>query len=76
MSTSATQSKLQLSILDLLQIFIKGKLQVKTLHDSTTLVQLAEDLSYTRYWFAEHRNPKNQISTSPDLLSAHVAAQS
>ena len=60
----------------ILQISIKGRLQLKTLQDSTEFVQLAESLGYTRYWFAEHHNAKNQMSTSPDLLSAHVAAKS
>ena len=39
-------------------------------------MQLAESWGYTRYWFAEHHNAKNQMSTSPDLLSAHAAAKS
>ena len=73
MSTSATHSKLQLSILDLANVY-PGKTATESLRDSTKLVQLAESLGYTRYWFAEHHNTKSQMSTSPELLSAHAAA--
>ena len=60
MSTSATQRKLQLSILDLANIY-QGKTASETLQDSTELVQLAEGLGYTRYWFAEHHNAKTRL---------------
>jgi len=72
---STTKNELKLSILDLANIQ-QGKTATETLQDSTELVQLAERLGYTRYWFAEHHNAKSQVSTSPELLSAHVAAHS
>lgn len=53
-----------------------GESATQTLQNSTELVQLADRLGYTRYWFAEHHNTKYQMSTSPDLLSAHAAAVS
>lgn len=53
-----------------------GESAVQTLQNSTELVGLADRLGYTRYWFAEHHNTKFQMSTSPDLLSAHAAAVS
>ena len=46
----------------------------QALQHSTELVQLADRLGYERYWFAEHHNTKYQMSTSPELLSAHAAA--
>lgn len=64
---------LKLSILDLATIY-NGETPTQTLKHSTELVQLADSLGYTRYWFAEHHNSKYQMSTSPDLLSAHAAA--
>lgn len=64
---------LRLSILDLATIYNEESVQ-QTLQNSTELVQLADRLGYTRYWFAEHHNTKFQISTSPDLLSAHAGA--
>lgn len=63
---------LKLSILDLATIF-NGESATQTLQNSTDLVQLADRLGYTRYWFAEHHNTTFQMSTSPDLLSAHAA---
>lgn len=66
-------NKLRLSILDLATMF-NGELASQALRNSTELVQLADALGYTRYWFAEHHNTKFQISTSPDLLSAHAGA--
>lgn len=64
---------LRLSILDLATIY-NGDSATQTLKNSTELAQLADQLGYTRYWFAEHHNTKYQVSTSPDLLAAHAAA--
>jgi len=60
--------------LDLATIY-NGETPSETLQNSTELVQLADRLGYTRYWFAEHHNAIFQMSTSPDLLSAHAAAR-
>lgn len=67
------EKNLKLSILDLATMY-NGESAAQTLQNSTDLVQLADRLGYTRYWFAEHHNTKYQMSTSPDLLSAHAAA--
>lgn len=64
---------MRLSILDLATIY-NNETPTETLQNSTELVQLADRLGYTRYWFAEHHNATFQMSTSPDLLSAHAAA--
>ncbi|RKD25929.1 luciferase [Ammoniphilus oxalaticus] len=66
-------SDLKLSILDLATVW-NGESATEALQNSTELAQLADRLGYTRYWFAEHHNSKHQMSTSPDLLAAHVAA--
>lgn len=73
MSEHVSAAKLKLSILDGAGIY-NGETATKTLQDSTEAVKLAEELGYTRYWFTEHHNSRHQISTSPDLLSAHAAA--
>lgn len=65
--------QIRLSILDLATMY-NGESATETLRNSTDLVQLADKLGYTRYWFAEHHNTKYQMSTSPDLLGAHAAA--
>ncbi|QQK74841.1 LLM class flavin-dependent oxidoreductase [Salicibibacter cibarius] len=65
--------KLKLSILDLATIY-NHESASETLHNSVKLAQHADRLGYTRYWFAEHHNAEFQMSTSPDVLGAHVAA--
>ncbi len=64
---------LNLSILDLATVYNNDD-AIQTLKDSTELAQLADQLGYSRYWFAKHHNTKFQVSTSPDLLAAHVEA--
>jgi luciferase family oxidoreductase group 1 len=70
---SINDKDIKLSILD-----IGTKLQEndasQTLKDSTERIQLADELGYSRYWFAEHHNTANQVSTSPDLMIAHATA--
>lgn len=66
-------TELKLSILDLATIY-NDETPSEALQNSTELVQLADRLGYTRYWFAEHHSATFQMSTSPDLLSAHAAA--
>lgn len=73
MQSSQVNGDLKLSILDLATLY-NGESATRTLQNSTDLIQLADRLGYTRYWFAEHHNTKYQMSTSPDLLCAHGAA--
>lgn len=68
-----SSDSLKLSILDGAAIY-NGESATQTLQNSTELAILADQLGYTRLWFTEHHNSKHQISTSPDLLSAHMAA--
>lgn len=68
-----SSEQMKLSILDLATVY-NNESPTQTLQNSTDLVQLADRLGYTRYWFAEHHNTKYQMSTSPDILSAHAAA--
>ncbi|WP_148359677.1 LLM class flavin-dependent oxidoreductase [Peribacillus simplex] len=70
---SIENSKLKLSILDFVHIYNDSD-AAKSLQNVTEMVQLAEELGYSRYWFAEHHNTKNLMSTSPDMLSMHAAA--
>lgn len=68
-----TSRDLKLSILDLATIY-NAETPTQTLWNSMEAAQLADRLGYTRYWFAEHHNAGFQMSTSPDMLSAHAAA--
>lgn len=66
---------LNLSILDIVTTY-NGESARDSLRNSAELVQLADRLGFTRYWFAEHHNQKYLMSTSPDIMSAHTAALS
>jgi len=63
-----------LSFLDLVNIE-SGSTSTQTLQRSTELAQLADRLGYHRYWFAEHHNAIGLASGSPEIMIAHVAAQ-
>jgi luciferase family oxidoreductase group 1 len=64
---------LKLSILDLASIH-HGETATTALRQVTELAKLADRLGYTRFWFAEHHNTRYQMSTSPEILTAHAAA--
>lgn len=66
--------KLKLSILDFIHIYKESDAK-ESLQNTTEMVQLAERLGYTRYWFTEHHNTPNLLSTSPDMLSMHARIQ-
>jgi luciferase family oxidoreductase group 1 len=70
---SINDKDIRLSILDI-GTKLQGNDASQTLKDSTERIQFADELGYTRYWFAEHHNTANQVSTSPDLMISHAAA--
>jgi luciferase family oxidoreductase group 1 len=70
---SINNKDIKLSILDI-GTKLQGNDANQTLKDSTERIQLADELGYTRYWFAEHHNTANQVSTSSELMIAHAAA--
>ena len=70
---SINDKDIKLSILDI-GTKLQGNDASQTLKDSTERIQLADELGYSRYWFAEHHNTAVQVSTSPDLMIAHAAA--
>lgn len=67
------ESRLRLSILDGVGLY-NGESATQALKHSTEAALHADQLGFTRLWFTEHHNSKHQVSTSPDLLSAHAAA--
>lgn len=66
--------KLKLSILDAVHVYENSN-TIETLQNVTEMVQLADELGFTRYWFTEHHNIPFMISTAPDMLSMHAAAK-
>lgn len=62
-----------LSILDLAPI-AEGSTATQALRNSVELAQLAEQLGYKRYWFAEHHGMPSIASSAPEILIAHIAS--
>lgn len=63
-----------LSLLDLTYI-PAGSGSSETVQESVRTAQLAEELGYNRVWYAEHHNTAGLASGSPEIMIAHVAAQ-
>lgn len=67
-------SSLPISILDLTRIQ-SGFTSAETVQQSIEAAQIAEQLGYSRIWFAEHHNSAGLASGSPEIMIAHVANQ-
>ncbi len=60
------------SVLDLATV-LEGKTAADSFHNSLRLAKYAEQLGYTRYWFAEHHNMPNVASSATPVLIGYVA---
>ena len=68
-----TLAEIPVSILDL-AIIIEGDASAgDAFHRSLKLAQQAEQLGYTRYWFAEHHNMESVASSATAVLIGYVA---
>ena len=65
---------LALSVLDLVPVRT-GQSTADAVAASLALAQRADELGYTRYWFAEHHNMPAVASTSPPVFIAATAAR-
>ena len=65
--------KLPLSVLDLSPVGA-GVAPSQAIRDSVSLAKVAEQLGFTRYWFAEHHNMASIATSAPEVLIAHCAA--
>jgi luciferase family oxidoreductase group 1 len=65
--------KLPLSVLDLSPVGVAVP-PAQAIRDSIELARTADELGYTRYWFAEHHNMANIATSAPEVLIAHAAA--
>lgn len=63
-----------MSVLDQSQIR-RGSNAREALEESGKLVQLAEELGYTRYWVSEHHNFKMVAGTAPEVLIPFLASK-
>lgn len=66
--------KLTLSILDQTPIR-RGSAAREALEESISLVKLAEDTGYTRYWISEHHNIGTLACAAPEVLLARLGAE-
>jgi len=67
-------SSIRLSVLDLVPL-IGTEDAAAALGEAVKLAQAAEKLGYTRYWLAEHHDMQSVVSSSPEVLLAHVGAR-
>ncbi|OKS86913.1 LLM class flavin-dependent oxidoreductase [Mucilaginibacter polytrichastri] len=63
---------LKYSVLDLATV-IQGKTPIDTFKHSLEMANHAEQLGYTRYWFAEHHNMMNVASSATSVLIGYIA---
>lgn len=64
----------KLSVLDLVPVST-AQSSADAVAASLALAQLADELGYTRYWFAEHHNMPAVASTAPPVLIAAAATR-
>lgn len=64
---------MKLSILDQSQI-CEGQTASQTLLNTTKLAQEADRLGYHRYWVSEHHASRSLAHSSPEVLLAHLGA--
>ncbi|MDH6349434.1 MsnO8 family LLM class oxidoreductase [Brevibacillus sp. 1238] len=62
------------SVLDLAPIY-EGVDPACALKQAVLLAQTAEQLGYCRYWVAEHHDMPGLASSTPEVLLAHIGAQ-
>jgi luciferase family oxidoreductase group 1 len=62
------------SVLDLATIIQGDASAADAFHRSMALAQHAEQLGYTRYWFAEHHNMESVASSATAVLIGYVAS--
>lgn len=63
-----------LSVLDLVPI-MSGSNSAEALRNSIDLAKHADQLGYTRYWFAEHHNMSSIASSVPEVMIGQVARE-
>lgn len=69
---STQLNNIKYSVLDLATV-AEGQTPADAFHHSLELARLAEQLGYTRYWFAEHHNMPNVASSATAVLIGYVA---
>jgi luciferase family oxidoreductase group 1 len=60
------------SVLDLASV-AEGQKPADSFHNSLSLAKVAEQLGYSRYWFAEHHNMEGVASSATSVLIGYIA---
>ncbi|MFL5809255.1 MAG: LLM class flavin-dependent oxidoreductase [Flavisolibacter sp.] len=66
-------SEVPVSVLDLATI-VEGETAADAFRRSMALAKRAEELGYTRYWFAEHHNMESVASSATSVLIGYIAS--
>lgn len=69
----ASNHKIKLSVLDQSPVR-KGSTAQQAIQETLQLARYADEAGFTRYWLAEHHNTSSLAGSSPEILIAHVAA--
>lgn len=64
---------MKLSILDQTPV-ADGMSAAEALKNTTDLAQKAETWGYSRFWVSEHHDSPSLAGTTPEILLAHLAA--
>ena len=73
-AVSAVEESLPLAVLDFVGIEY-GESAAASIAGAVRIAQTAEAAGYRRYWVAEHHNMNSLACSAPELLTAHVGAQ-
>lgn len=68
-------SKMKLSILDQ-SIVGRSITPTQAIQNTATMVKLADELGYTRFWISEHHNMRVVAGSTPEVLLAHLGGES
>ena len=74
MTETPAPASLALSVLDLVPVRT-AQSSAQAIAASMRLAEAADELGYTRYWFAEHHNMPSVASTTPPVLVAAASAR-
>ncbi|ARS37607.1 LLM class flavin-dependent oxidoreductase [Pontibacter actiniarum] len=70
----STPKNLRLSVLDQSPVRKHGSAQ-QAIKETVSLAQMTEKWGYTRFWVSEHHNTRALAGSTPEVLIAHLAAQ-
>lgn len=74
MTETPASASLALSVLDLVPVRT-AQSSAQAIAASMQLAEAADELGFTRYWFAEHHNMPSVASTTPPVLVAAASAR-